>query len=251
MIGALRNSSCRSARLMTGLSQARLFHQSVSRLNLDPEREKYIAYKLSILPKQKDIYQNDDGTPRAPSDEELKIIAELNALSGQRDLSLSETFSLGQYKNLYNANSKLLETLDISSARIIDKIPYEDTATGETKWLTVREGDDHKGFEGIVSYMLVPTLVLFLIVIAFREDMSVNDWAVRELVLRVKETAQLENDVEVLKELDSFGKPEEAFAVRRLGDKDSVFIERILSGEYDKLAGLKVKEKLPIFTQKD
>ncbi|GMM30425.1 hypothetical protein DAMA08_031700 [Martiniozyma asiatica (nom. inval.)] len=214
-------------------------------LRVDIAAEQKCRELLDKLPKIEYLFQNEDGTHRTPSEQELKSIAFLNSYSAQRKLSIFEqlfTFPK-QHEDLYLQNDSDLYKLKASSGLIIDKIPYEDTATGEIKWKVVRDGEEKEGWESIAHLMFIPAFCFLSAAIFFRDDMDVTEWAKRELLYRVKAKAESEGDQQVL---DSFAKhggdpTSYKFDMAAFSKDDDVIVERILSGDYDKMAKLKTK----------
>lgn len=226
-------------------SAVRAFSQS-SAARVDIQAELKCRELLDKLPTLEYLFHNEDGSKRTPSESELKTIAFLNSYSKERKLSLVEqlfTFPK-KYEDLYLENDQDLYKLKASSGLIIDKIPYEDTATGEIKWKIVRDGEEKEGWENIAHILFVPAFCFLAVTVFWREDMDVTEWAKRELLYRVKAKAELENDTPVLDTFKKFGEDPTSYKFDLAGfDKnDDVIVERILSGEYDKLAKLKVKQ---------
>ena len=223
----------------------RSFHQStINKYNIDAEIK--CRELLNKLPSLEYLFQNEDGSKRTPSEEELKTIAYLNTYSNERKLSLIEqlfTFPK-KYEDLYLENDSDLYKLKASSGLIIDKIPYEDTATGEIKWKIVRDGEEKEGWENIAHILFVPAFCFLAVTIFWRDDMDVTEWAKRELLYRVKAKAEEENDTAVLETFQKYGNDPTSykFDLASFDKNDDVIVERILSGEYDKLAKLKVKQ---------
>lgn len=181
-----------------------------------------------------------------PSDDKLKTIAFLNKYSQERKLSLVEqifTFPK-EHEDLYLENDSNLYKLKASSGLIIDKIPYEDTATGEIKWKVVRDDEKSEGWEPIAHLMFIPAFVFLAAAIFFRDDMDVTEWARRELLFRIKQEAESEGNSDVLGEFQAAGgdprKP--SFDLAKFDANDEKVIERIMSGEYDKLAKLQQRK---------
>lgn len=227
------------------LASTRAFHISAP-AKVDVDAEVKCRELLDKLPTFEFLFQNEDGSKRTPSDTELKTIAYLNTYSKERKLSLFEqlfTFPK-RYEDLYLKNDADLYKLKASSGLIIDKIPYEDTATGEIKWKVVRDGEEKEGWENLAHILFVPAFVFLAVSVFFRDDMDITEWAKRELLYRVKAKAQDENDTAVLDTFKKYGDDPTSYKFDLAGfDKnDDVIVERILSGEYDKLAKLKVKQ---------
>lgn len=224
---------------------ARSFHQTLPK-KFDIDAEIKCRELLDKLPTLEYLFQNEDGSKRTPSEAELKTIAYLNTYSKERKLSLFEqlfTFPK-KYEDLYLENDADLYKLRASSGLIIDKIPYEDTATGEIKWKIVRDGEEKEGWENIAHILFVPAFCFLVVSIFFRNDMDVTEWAKRELLYRVKVKAEEENDTAVLDTFNKYGEDPTSykFDLASFNKNDDVIVERILSGEYDKLAKLKVKQ---------
>lgn len=199
--------------------------------------EEDIRYLIDSLPPASKLYQNPDGTPREPTDLELHKLAHLSVLSEKRKLSLWDYLFLSEdnaklYADNYTDIQNLLpNTENGASGNIVDKIPYED-ANGEIKWRIVRE-TEKEGWEEITYYGLIPAYLLFLAVYLFKDDKGVNEWAADELRLRALE--ELEGTDAAIETLRNDNKtPEE------IKKRDELIVERILAGEYDKLAGLKI-----------
>ncbi|ODV85116.1 hypothetical protein CANARDRAFT_199070 [[Candida] arabinofermentans NRRL YB-2248] len=224
----------------------RSFHNSPITKTIDIPAEQKCREILDQLPDIDHLFENEDGTKRVPSEEELKKIAFLNTYAGKRTLSLIELLFKfpKEYEDLYLENDTDLNRLKASSGLIIDKVPYEDTSTGEIKWQVIREGDEKEGWENIVHFTFIPACVLLVVALIWREDMDVTEWAKRELLFRVKEKAVEEGDTEALEAFDKYGGNPEAydFKLAEFGKNDDVIVERILRGDYDRLARLKVNQ---------
>ncbi|AOA64809.1 Subunit of mitochondrial NADH:ubiquinone oxidoreductase (complex I) [Komagataella phaffii CBS 7435] len=215
---------------------------SVRAFNLQLEKE--IRSKIDSLPKLNNIFQNANGSVRQPSDTELQTIAELNSLVTNRKLSLTDyLFQNAANQALYVDNEADLKELDISSRQVVDKVPFKDAKTGEIKWKVVRE-NENEGWEKIMYVGFVPTMILIFAIVLFKDDKSIDEWAMDELLLRLKEKNL--SDVELIDELDKLSKSHVGkIGASEINKRDAVIIERILNGEYDQLSGLKKKE-LPI-----
>lgn len=228
-----------------GITSMRMFHQTVYACKVDVAAEQKCRELLNKLPNFEYIFQNEDGSSRTPSEEELKTIAFLNSYSEERKLSPLEVFTYpNQYKDLYLSNDEDLGKLQASSGLIIDKIPYEDTATGEIKWKVVRDDQVKEGWENIAHLLFIPAFCFLVVALFWRDDMDVTEWAKRELLYRVREKAEAEGDEAALQNFKQYGdKPESyEFDLAGFSKNDDVIVERILSGEYDKMAKLKVKQ---------
>ncbi|ODV98137.1 hypothetical protein PACTADRAFT_47949 [Pachysolen tannophilus NRRL Y-2460] len=230
----------RSQRLIRNI---RFFSLTPKKLAFNLELEKTIRSKIDSLPKLDNIFQNPDGSQRNPSDEELKTVAHLNSLALERKLSLGDLFNLSkENESLYMDNEHDLKHFQISSQKIIDKIPYEDSKTGEIKWKIIRE-NEKEGWENIMNFGFVPAVILVFTILLFKnQDESIDQWAHDELLLRVKEKAEQENDVELLNSLKDL--KEQKLTQKELNKRDAIVIERILRGDYDKLNELRLK-KIP------
>ncbi|KAG7798546.1 hypothetical protein KL929_001589 [Ogataea haglerorum] len=227
-----------SLRLGTGI---RGIHSSKPLLTFNLSAEQKCRELLDSFKDYDHVFQNEDGSSRKPPEEELKRIAYLNSYAGRRNLGIVEAFRLPkEHQKLYSANDKDLAKLKASSGLIIDKIPYEDTATGEIKWKIVREGDQKEGWENIAHYLFVPGCIALLVAIIWRDDMDVSEWARRELLYRVRSKAEKDNDTAVLDTFEKYGNPESyEFDYVGFQKDDQIIVERILSGEYDRLAKLR------------
>lgn len=224
-----------------------LFKYKAPKFNYALEQE--IRTKLDSLPSVSRIYLNPDGTPRVPSDNEFKTIAELQNLFYQRNHS-QWNFLLGRYPkeqlDLYKDNSQDLANFEFvtkDSGKIVDKIPYKDETTGELKWRVVRETEKAEGWEIPYYYIVLPAFV-YLAYSKYTAEMRKRElggpeWAERELRLRAMED-YFNGDTEKAKAflLDE-GKSE-----REIRDRDDLVVARILAGDYDKLVQL--KKKMPL-----
>lgn len=197
--------------------------------------ENAIAKQIKALPDPTKLYQNADGTPKSPEDAELKGAAALGALYDSPRASLLDRFKLSQEQALtLNENSAHLENFFLNGRRILDKIPVEDPATGDIKWTIVRE-NQKEGWEPIMYYGYVPGLLIALVFYFFLDKGSLSDWALEELRLRA---------------LEKFGdvpeSDEQNLSNEEKKKRDEIMVERILSGDYDRLAGLrKAGSELP------
>lgn len=227
-------------------STTRLFHTTGKALKFDLQAEQEIRETINSLPAVNKLYQNTDGTPRTPSDDELKLLSKLTKLGADRKLSILESLTLKkEYESLYLDNQQDLENLIPSyengaSSKIIDKIPYEDATTGTIKWKVVRE-NQKEGWEKLMYYGFVPSVFLCLAIMLFKPEDGIQDWAEKELRLRAQEKYEgsTENAIASLKD--------EGKTDAEKKKRDEIIVERILSGEYDRLAGLKLNTpKLPI-----
>lgn len=223
-------------------SSVRLFSAARRALAVDIAAETKCRDLLASLGPLEDLFHHADQLPES----KLKTIAYLNSYSQQRKLSLWEQLVSfpKEHEDLYLENDANLYKLRASSGLIIDKIPYEDTATGEVKWQVVRDDARTEGWETIAHVMFVPAFVFLAAAVFFRDDMDVTEWAKRELLFRVKSEAEQEGNQAVLDEFALAGgdprKPQ--FDLAKFDANDEKVIERILSGEYDKLAKLQSRK---------
>lgn len=196
--------------------------------------ENAIAAQIKSLPDPSKLYQNADGTPKSPADIELKGAAALGALFDVSRASLLDRFKLSSEQALtLNENSAHLENFFLNGRRILDKIPVEDPATGEVTWTVVRE-NQKEGWEPIMYYGYVPGLLIALVFYFFLDKGSLSDWALEELRLRALEKFGDKGDNDV------------KLSAEEKKERDELVVERILSGDYDRLAGLrKAGSELP------
>lgn len=221
-----------------------LFKHKAARFN--PQLEKEIRTKLDSLPSVTKIYSNPDGSPRVPSDDEFRTIADLQNLYYQRNYS-ELNFILPripkEQMDLFRDNSQDLKNFQFvtkDSGKIIDKIPYKDETTGELKWRVVRETENAEGWEIPYYYIILPVFVYLAYskytALMRKRETEGPEWAEKELRLRAMEE-YFHGDTAKAKEfLSNEGKSE-----RELRDRDDLVVARILAGEYDKLAQLKKK----------
>lgn len=215
-----------------GPISSRLIHSSVPTFAFRRRVEEDIRYLLDSLPPS--LYVNPDGTTREPTDLEFHKLAQLSLLAQRRKLSVFDFFTLSEEEAaVYSQNYKdILKLLPNASngARgdIVDKIPYE-SKDGGIEWKVVYAKADDEGWEKLSYYYLVPALVLLVGISIFKDDDGINAWAEKELKLRALGT----DDVQVL---SNEGKSKEEIKKR-----DDLIVERILSGEYDKLSTLQTK----------
>lgn len=178
--------------------------------------EEDLRYLIDSLPPAARLYQNEDGSARQPSELELHKLAHLSLLNEKRGLKFWQWFMLNEkegqlYLNNTNDVARLLPSeSNGAQGDIIDKIPYEDK-DGKIQWKLVHE-DQEEGWEKMSYYLMLPALVALVGVHLFKEDTGVDQWALDELKLRATEGVDV---------------------------KDEVIVDRILSGEYDKLLELK------------
>ncbi|ODV70536.1 hypothetical protein HYPBUDRAFT_134106 [Hyphopichia burtonii NRRL Y-1933] len=223
-----------------------LFKYRPGKFNYQIEQD--IRSKLDSLPSVTKIYSNPDGTPRVPSDEEFKTIAELQNLYYKRNHSEWNFILPGiprDQLNLYKDNTQDLKNFQFvtkDAGKIIDKIPYKDEVTGELKWKVIRETEKAEGWEFSYFYIVLPVFV-YVAYSKYTTQMKRRatdgpDWAEKELRLRAMEE-YFHGDTEKAKEFLS----NEGKSSREIRDRDDLVVARILAGDYDKLAEL--KKKLP------
>lgn len=223
-----------------------LFKHKVSKFDVNLERQ--IRSKLDSLPSVTKIYTNPDGTPRVPSDEEFKTIADLQNLYYKRNHSSWNYILPGiatEDLNLYKDNSQDLTNFQFvtkESGKIIDKIPYKDDTTGELKWKIIRETQKAEGWE-IPYFFIVLPITAWLVYTKYtanikQRELEGPDWAEKELRLRAMEHF-FHGDTEKAKEfLSNEGKNK-----KEIKERDDLVIARILGGDYDKLHDLKKEPK--------
>ncbi|EGV63130.1 hypothetical protein PSN45_004601 [Yamadazyma tenuis] len=223
-----------------------LFKYKVGKFDANLERS--IRAKLDTLPSVTKIYANPDGTPRVPSDEEFKTIADLQNMYYKRNHSAWNYIAPGissEDLNLFKDNSQDLKNFQFvtkDSGKIIDKIPYKDETTGELKWKIVRETEKAEGWEIPYFYIVLP-IFSYLAYAKYTAQMKQREldgpeWAEKELRLRAMEE-YFHGDTNKAKEFLS----NEGKSPREIQDRDDLVIARILGGDYDKLTDL--KKKLP------
>lgn len=237
MIGRSMISRLASRPMMRMGQQWQLRYASINARDYKPsmgfsvyseELEKEIRKRLDALPASGKIYQNPDGTTRNPSDEELKEVAALSHLCKAKRMTYADYFKLSNEQlGLFKENQDDLSDYLTTGTRILDKIPVEDKETGEIKWQVIRE-KQKEGWEELIYYGYIPGVLLCLFFALFLDRENISDWAMEELRLRAQERY---NESAVTND-DSLS-PEE------LKKRDALIVERIISGEYDKLAGLK------------
>lgn len=198
------------------------------------ELEQAIAATIAELPAPNKVYQNADGTVKEPSDKQLQSAAALGALMDTSRATLGDRFKLTtEQATVLNENTAHLQDFFLNGRRILDKIPVEDPATGEVTWTIVRE-NQKEGWENIMYYGYVPGLLIALGLYFFLNKETLNDWALEELRLRAQE---------------KFGETadsSEKLSPEEQKKRDDLVVERILSGDYDRLAGLrKAPSSLP------
>lgn len=232
---------------MKFLSVGKRFISASRHLRVDINAELKCQELLTTLQPLEHLFDHHNKQEQEQlSEDKLKTIAFLNKYSKERKLSLMEqifTFPK-EYEDLYLENDLNLYKLRASSGLVIDKIPYEDTATGELKWKIVRDDEKSEGWETIAHLMFIPAFVFLSAAIFFRDDMDVTEWARRELLFRIKQEAEVENNSEILNEFNNAGGDPRSvsFDLAKFNSNDEKVIERILSGEYDKLAKLQQRK---------
>lgn len=206
------------------------FHASPGFIKFSEDLELDIRKRLDSLPGAGKIFQNPDGTARNPEDAELKEVASLSILGNERRLAIVDMLRLSPEQiRLYTDNQADLREYISNGKRILDKIPVEDPVTGETTWSIIRE-KEQEGWEKIIYYGFIPAMLVCLYFALFLDKEDISEWALEELRLRAQEKYQDER-LDLAKDSDI--SPEE------LKKRDELIVERILSGEYDRLAGLK------------
>lgn len=223
-----------------------LFKHKFGKFNIQLEQD--IRKKLDSLSTVTKIYTNPDGTPRVPSDQEFKTIADIQNLYYKRNHSAWNLLLPGIPKeqlDLYKDNTQDLKNFQFvtkDAGKIIDKVPYKDETTGELKWKIIRETEKAEGWEFPFYYFVLP--VFFYVCYAkytahfYDREHYGPDWAEKELRLRAMED-YFKGDTEKAKQfLSNEGKSE-----REIRDRDDLVVARILGGDYDKLSQL--KKKLP------
>lgn len=192
------------------------------------ELEKEISDRVLSIPHQEKVFQNADGSQRMPSDEELQTMAQLANLANKSRYTVWDKIKLNnEQRALVAQNDHYLQAFAHEGKVILDKIPKEDPITGEITWEVVRQ-NQKEGWEGLTYYGYIPALVLTLVFMMFLDKETPEEWAYEELKLRAQERYN-----EDLSSSDSSLTEEE---VKR---RDALMVERILSGDYDRLAGLK------------
>ncbi|CUM66231.1 uncharacterized protein PRCAT00003891001 [Priceomyces carsonii] len=223
-----------------------LFKYKFGKFNYPLEQD--IRKKLDSLSTVSKIYTNPDGSPRVPTDEEFKTLAELQNLYYKRNHSDWNFLLPGIPKDqlqLFKDNSQDLKNFQFvtkDAGKIIDKIPYKDEATGQLKWRVIRETEKAEGWEFPYFYLVLP-IFAYIAYSKYTAQMKKRllegpEWAEKELRLRAMED-YFHGDTEKAKEfLSNEGKSQ-----KDIRDRDDLVVARILGGDYDKLAQL--KKKLP------
>ena len=191
------------------------------------ELETHLADAIGKLPASAKLFQKSDGTPRSPEDSELQTAAAIAALTTQQRASLWDKFKMSPEQSVqYQENSARLEPYFLQGRRILDKIPVEDPHTGVVTWQVIREGQKDS-WENIMYYFYLPGLLAMGGLYFFLDRGSLSEWALEELRLRAQEQ---HGDT-----LEDVQDPVER------KKRDDLVVERIISGEYDRLAGLRKK----------
>ncbi|CAK7905621.1 hypothetical protein CAAN1_14S04434 [[Candida] anglica] len=223
-----------------------LFKHKFGKFNVQLERD--IRTRLDSLSSVTKIYANPDGTPRVPTDQEFKTIADLQNLYYKRNHSAWNLLLPGIPKeslDLYRDNTQDLKNFQFvtkDAGKIIDKVPYKDEATGELRWKVIRETEKAEGWEFPLYYFVLPVF-LYVCYAKYtahfydRENYG-PDWAEKELRLRAMEDYFKGDTAKATEFLSNEGK-----STREIRDRDDLVIARILGGDYDKLSQL--KKKLP------
>ncbi|CAN6611694.1 hypothetical protein TRVA0_004S04478 [Trichomonascus vanleenenianus] len=194
------------------------------------ELENEIRKRFERLPPSGKIYQSPDGTARNPTDEELQEVAALTHLANVKRMTFKDYLRLSnEQMGIFRENQDDLSEYLSTGQRILDKIPVEDKETGEIQWQIIRE-KQKEGWEPLVYYGYIPAALLCAFFALFLDRENISDWALEELRLRAQERY---NDGR--EELVNDG----AVDAEELKKRDALIVERIISGEYDKLAGLK------------
>jgi hypothetical protein len=204
------------------------FQPSAGFTAFSEELEKEVSDQILKIPQQGKVFQNADGSQRIPDDEELKQVAQLAYLANKNRYTVWDKLKLNdEQRALLAQNDYYLQEFAHEGKAILDKIPKEDPITGEITWEVVREGQK-EGWEGLTYYGYVPALLLTLVFMLFLDKETPEEWAYEELKLRAQE--RYNEDL-----TSSTGKLSE----EEIKKRDALMVERILSGDYDRLAGLK------------
>lgn len=190
------------------------------------DRELNLKARLAKLPPPGQAFVNEDGSPRKASDAELGELAEVAALYKTTRAGILDVLFLGQqHAKLYRENTDALKDYYYFGRRILDKIPVKDKETGKVTWIVKREGAEKEDWHNLMYYGYVPALfLLFVGVLNRSEDGGPSKWAKEELRLRV-----LEQNPGLLD------------GAKSDKERDARIIERIIAGDYDKLASLQKK----------
>lgn len=192
--------------------------------------EQDIRKRLDSLPGAGKIFQNPDGTSRNPEDSELKDLASLTILANEKRLATMDIIRLSADQiELYSDNQNDLREYLSNGKRILDKIPVEDPTTGEIVWSVVR-AEEKEGWENIIYYGFIPGLLIAFGFALFLDKEDISEWALEELRLRAQEKYD-DNRQDFAKDNN--------ISAEDIKKRDELIVERILSGEYDRLAGLK------------
>ncbi|ANB13882.1 hypothetical protein AWJ20_4833 [Sugiyamaella lignohabitans] len=229
-IAGRRTGAMASTILQRGLKfQSKQYNPSPGFSVFSEELEQEIRHKLTSLPSSNKVFQNADGTARNPSDEELKVVAELGVLAQGDRATFLDRFRLSQeQRELLAENSYLLDDYVNNGKRILDKIPVEDPTTGEITWTVIRE-NQKEGWENLIYYGYVPALLISLFFALFLDKENISDWAMEELRLRAQE--RYNSGMEEINNSE--------LSAEERKKQDALIVERIISGDYDRLAGLR------------
>lgn len=201
---------------MSQLKHLRLLHTTRPARAFRGRVEEDLRYLIDTLPAPSLLFKNKDGSPRQLSELELHKLAQLSLLSERRGLKFWQWFLINEKEgSLYTANTADIAKLLPSAGNgaqgdIVDKVPYE-AKDGSVQWKVVR-GDETEGWEWMSYYLMLPALAALVGIHLFKEEQGVDQWALEELKRRAGQGPVV---------------------------KDEVIVERILSGEYDKLLELK------------
>ena len=228
----LSRQGIRPIRLIRGIKySSKQYPPSAGFTLFSEDLETTIQQKIKTLPNSTKVFQNADGTSRNPSDEELKQVAELGILANVKRATLFDRWKLStEQQQLLNENTYYVEDFVSNGRKILDKIPSEDPITGEIQWTIIRE-KQKEGWEGLMYYGYVPGLLIAMFFALFLDKEDINDWAMEELKLRAQERYN--------KDMDEIVSSTENLSAEDLKRRDALIVERIISGDYDRLAGLR------------
>lgn len=182
-----------------------------------------LKQRLSALPAPGKAFVTAEGAPRPAKETELSELAEIAALYKTERVGLLDMLFLGnKHARLYRENTALLKDYYYNGRRILDKIPVKDKQTGKVTWEVKREGAEKEDWVNQMYYFYAPSLILLLVVMVYKSREDITFWAKKELDQRV---------------LDQH--PEIADAPE--SERDALIVERIIAGDYDKLASLQKK----------
>ncbi|ODV89478.1 hypothetical protein CANCADRAFT_20169, partial [Tortispora caseinolytica NRRL Y-17796] len=190
-------------------------------------KEIELRKRLDAFPSGSELFYDSEGHMKQPDDAQLKEAAELAAISRESRVTIWDFLKLtDEQRELYFKNSQDLQQYYNSGREVLDKIPSVDQDTGAVTWRVVRKGDK-ESWERLWYYGYVPIVAFMALIYMFKEDSSVGQWAVDELRLRAAENAG-DNDEALASMTDAERKR-----------RDALVVERILSGDYEKLTGTK------------